>query len=125
MKPDDFKSETFSEAYDAALKTVPESHRAEIFVTTLTRNLIHCLTLEKNEEALQNPKLATTKIQAALTAVQEDKGIEFVLSSKIALKAAFEHQLASRMTYSDMPPSVKESGLYKFDFSGGSIPKEG
>jgi hypothetical protein len=115
MKPSDIDIDSFYSAHNLAIQSLPKNRLEAEFTGKLTEFLVHELCRSGVQSILSDPVTASSKIKAALDEIQQNKGIEFVTEYRIAVMAALEHTLAARMTYSDMPQSVKESGLYKLD----------
>ena len=117
MDPSKISYETFGKAYDEAVEQSEGVMGKIKFPDTLTGILIRLLEEEGVEEVRADTERVREKIKGTISAVEEERGIEFVMESRVAFQLAFFNRLASRMTLSDMPAGVRTSasGQFKLD----------
>ncbi len=109
MRPEDIDSDAFDSAHQMLTQNTPQEELEEVFVSEMTRLLINELARAGVAPIVSNRKRAEKKIEGALRTTQEnnrEKGL-FFLNNRDAVKLALECNLASRMTMSDYPESVK------------------
>lgn len=102
--------DSFASAHGLTLSNVPQDQLETEFVSTLTRHLISALDRAGVPEVKENRERSARKVQAALEEIRQTKGQEWLIfmQNRSALRMALEHVLASRITLSEMPPSIRK-----------------
>lgn len=110
MGPSDIDTDAFYTAHELAIANTDPSNLETDFVPKLTLHLVTELARAGVTEVLEDRERAARKIRAALESVCNDhdpNGVQFLADQPLAAKAALEHALAARATYSDMPASIR------------------
>lgn len=106
---DSIDYDAFETAHQLTLANTPEHQLNAEFISKFTRLLISELYRVGVEEVRSDRERSTTKIQAALEDIRQQKGDKWniIIYHKTALRMALEHSLAARTTFSEMPQSIK------------------
>jgi len=101
--------DSFDSAHRTALQMTPEQDLDVEFIPNLTRQLINELFRAGVDDVKNDRERSSLKIRQALESIRRYKASQWFvfLRNKIALRMALEHELASRTTFSEMPPSIK------------------
>jgi len=97
--------DAFDTAYELAISNIPEDRQNRDFISQFTQTFIREHARLRIPAILKNRKRETEKIRSALEDLEQRRGMDFILSNRVALLSALKFSLNTHRTFPAMPKS--------------------